>query len=496
MGKRGPGLLRLLSIVFILAAVGLFFYELISYSRARSRLPLGLTIADVPVGGLDQDAALQRLLSTYSMPVELYYGDNLILLSPSSVGFRMDMEGMLAMAELMRTGTNFWAGFWDFLWSRPGTAESVPLRSEFSQTQLHDVLLDIAARYDEPPTPALPIPGRPEFLPGKAGHELDVGRAAELVGLMLNSPSNRRVNLPVASSEAAKPPLSTLETLMKQILEVGDFDGLADVFVKDLRTGDVLHFIVWRGRDLSTQPDIAFTAGSTNKVGIMVTFYRYFDEPFDAEAERWLKEMIMQSGNDPSDWLMERLDPELGPLKVTETMRELGLQSTFLAGYYHLGAELLRIYQTPGNQRSDINTRPDIYNQTTPAEIGMLLSDIYACTRDGGTLLAAYPGQITPDECREMMNLLSQNKVGILIEASVPEGTRVAHKHGWTSSPLEWVADTGVVYTPGGDYVFSAWLWNDREMIWDPTSTLFTELARATYNYFNPPSVPLGGGGE
>jgi hypothetical protein len=86
-----------------------------------------------------------------------------------------------------------------------------------------------------------------------------------------------------------------------------------------------------------------------------------------------------------------------------------------------------------------------------------------------------------------MIDFLAENKIGILIEAGVPEGTRVAHKHGWTSSPMETLADVGIVFSPNGDYVISLFLWNTQEMIWQPTSTLFAEICRAVYNYFNPP---------
>jgi hypothetical protein len=171
-------------------------------------------------------------------------------------------------------------------------------------------------------------------------------------------------------------------------------------------------------------------------------------------------------------------------------MEKLGLESTFIAGYFKLGSELLRVYRTPGNQRTDVNTRPDIYNQTTASETGMMMADIYQCANGGGTLLAVFPGEITPSECRHMLDLLADNHIGVLIEAGVPEVTRVAHKHGWTESPLRWLSDVGVVYTPGGDYVLSVYLWSENEMIWEPTSELVAELSRAVYNYFNPPNTP------
>jgi hypothetical protein len=183
---------------------------------------------------------------------------------------------------------------------------------------------------------------------------------------------------------------------------------------------------------------------------------------------------------------MERINPERGPLMVTETLRELGLESTFLAGYFRLGAGLLQVFRTPGNQRQDINTNPDIYNQTTASEMGMLLADLYFCERGGGTLLAVFPQEIRPEECRTILSLLSENRIGVLIEAGVPEGTRVAHKHGWTESPLTTLADAGIVFSPDGPYVLSIYIWNDTEMIWDPTSRMVADLSRAVYNYFNP----------
>lgn len=486
MGRTGSNLLRVVSILLLLAAAGLFFYELAAFSRQRARMPQAMEIAGVPVGGLERDEAMQRLLQVYSAPVELLYGEQVIHLNPASVGYRLDTEGMLAAAEQVRTGSEFWSAFWDYLWNRPGDPVSIPLRAEFSESELEAFLRDVAARYDEPPLPPQPIPGRPTFTPGTPGKVLDVARARELIGEILNRPNQRRVKLPVISQAPPRPSLRTLEILLKQNLAVDGFDGLAVIYLQDLRTGEELHFAWLDGQDLPVEPDIAFTAASTIKVGIVTAFYRYFDEPLDEEAQRWIRETLIFSGNDPPDWLMERINPERGPLMVTETLRELGLESTFLAGYFRLGAGLLQVYRTPGNQRQDINTNPDIYNQTTAAEMGMLLADLYFCERGGGTLLAVFPQEIRPEECRTILSLLSENRIGVLIEAGVPEGTRVAHKHGWTESPLTTLADAGIVFSPDGPYVLSIYIWNDTEMIWDPTSRMVADLSRAVYNYFNP----------
>jgi beta-lactamase class A len=396
---------------------------------------------------------------------------------------------MLAAAELERTGTPFWAGFWDFLWNRAGEPQSVPLKAEYSVSQLEAYLLDIATRYDEPPIPAEPRPGTPFFTSGTPGRLLDQARSEELITAVLHSPINRSANLPVVGNVVPRPTLETLEILLRQNIEVEDFDGLVVIYLTDLSTGENFHFATLGGVDLAIEPDIAFSAASIIKISIMTTLFRYEDEPLDPETERWLVEMITESGNDPSDWIMQRIETYdiPGPILVTETLQEMGLENSFIAGYYFLGAPQLRIYRTPANQRFDINTNPDSYTQTTASDMSLLLGDIYACAEGGGTLLAVFPEEITPQECRRMSDLLSENDLGALIEAGVPEGTRVAHKHGWRSSPLDMIGDAGIVFSPGGDYVLTIFLWNETEMVWEPTSKFIANLSRAAYNYFNPP---------
>jgi hypothetical protein len=432
---------------------------------------------------------MERLLQAYSTPIELFYDDASMLLLPSNVGFRLDTDVMIAAAERERTETPFWQGFWDFLWNRPGDPVSVPLQAEYSSSQLEAYLKDVAARYDQPPIPPEPIAGTTRFSSGGPGRVLDIARAQSVIGSALLAARDRSANLPVVNSNAPKASLASLEILLKQNIEVAGFDGLVDLYLRDLRTGGTIHFAVLDGADISTDPDIAFSAASIIKVSIMTTFFRYEDQPLDPEAERWVKEMIAESGNDPSDWLMERIDEVRGPLIVSETMQELGLENTFIGGYYYPQAPLLQTYRTEANTRVDIDTNPDRYTQTTPSEMGALLGDIYACANGGGgALIAAFPDDITVNECRMMLELLSENVLGSLIKGGVPDGTRVAHKHGWRSSPLDMIGDAGIVFSPGGDYILSVFIWDDQEMVWEPTSRLIADLSKAAYNYFNPPS--------
>ena len=130
------------------------------------------------------------------------------------------------------------------------------------------------------------------------------------------------------------------------------------------------------------------------------------------------------------------------------------------------------------------------YNQTTPTEIGLLLVDIYQCAQTGGGNFAAvFPGEISQNECKSMITYLTQNRIGVLIEAGLPEGTQIGHKHGWAVDPLDGVmhvvGDAALVYSPGGNYVLTIFTHDTNQIVWDSANRLFADLSRAVYNYFN-----------
>lgn len=486
--------LRWISLIFVFAAVVLTLVQLVTYSRLRSYYPDGMTIAGVPVDGLDPQSASQRLLEVYTRPVELRYGGAVIDLSPSVAGFDIDIESMLAAADLVRTGSGFWTGFWDFLWDRQPAAENIPLRSTFAEARLRAYLKDeIASRYDEPATPAEPVPGRPEFQPGQAGQELDVDRAVTLVEDALSSPTSRVVSLSFNRTTSARPPLQNLQLQLQSIIDSIGFDGLVGVYMRDLQSGQEMHFAYQAGQNYSVEPtDIAFTASSTIKIPILISVYRQFGPKLDDDTAQLVLGMIKKSENPPSDALMQKLDPDRGPLYVSETMEAIGLHNTFLAGYFYQGADLLKVFRTPANERIDVSTDPDSYSQTTPSEIGLLLEDLYECSQSGGgTLIAAFPGKITQESCQEMITYLKSDQIGVLLQAGVPEGTQVAHKHGWVSDPfgvIQNVSDAGIIYSPGGDYIVAIYLYHPVQVLFDTANAMVAQMSKAVYNFFNLPT--------
>jgi len=491
-------LLRGASIAILSLALVLTVIALIGYSRQRNNYPRGMTIAGVPVGGVDPQIASERVLQVYSTPIEVQYGEAVIHVDPSVVGFELDMDSMIAAADLARTGGSFWGGFWSYLWNRdPGTIE-VPLSATISEERLRAYLQnEISARYDEPPTPAQPVPGSTTFSPGTPGVILDLDRAVRLIEDTLRSPNNRTVVLSYQQSRAARPTMQNLEILLQQNITLAGFDGVMGVYLLDLQNGQEVHFAMDKGELISVNPDVAFTASSTVKIPIMVSYFiKHGTNALSEQSSALILDMIRKSENPPADRLMESLDALRGPLVVTDDMRRIGLENTFLAGFFcsaEFPCPLLQRIETPANQRDDVITEPDPFNQTTPSDIGMLLADIYQCAEaGGGALVATFSEKITSEICQQMITFLASDQIGVLIEAGVPEGTQVAHKHGWISDPaslvIKNISDAAVVYTPGGNYVLVIYAYHPEQTVWEPVSLLFAQISQTVYNFYNIPT--------
>lgn len=485
--------IRWISIALIFLSAILTVTQLVRYSRIRATFLPGQMIAGVPVGGLTPQQAAERLLTVYTAtPVEVRYRDSVFQIKPSTVDFRLNLEAMMTAADLERLQQPFWPGFWEFLWNRLPTPKPVPLIATFSEERLRAFLQEeIVARYDEPPKPAMPLPGSVSFQPGQAGTSLDVERAVVLIGDALRSPTSRQVNLSFNRVNAPRPSVDNLKILLQQIVELSGFKGTLEMYVNDLQSGEEIHFAYSEGK--LVQPNIAFSAASTIKIPIMVSAMIRSPEPVPDDIAEQISLMIEYSENGPADRLMEMLlDRNTGPLMVTADMQTLGLENTFLAGYFYPGAPLLQRFTTPANQRTDVSTDPDLYNQTTASDIGSLLEDIYMCAeKNGGTFAALFPNQLTQTKCKQMVAYLLKNRNGVLLEAGIPEGTQIAHKHGWTietDNLMHSVSDAGIVYTPGGNFIITIYMHDPVQLLWEPANRVVADLARAIYNYFNLPT--------
>ncbi len=489
--KRGSyTFLRWISIILLFMAVLLVVFTLVGYSRMRSTFPAGTTIGDIPVGGLDQQQAADRLQQAYSLPIEVHYGDATMQIKPSNVGFELHLEAMIADADIKRVAKSFWGEFWDYLWNRVPSPIEIPLSSAVSEQQLRAYLQnEIASRYDEPAEPAKPVPGSIVFQTGKSGKVLDIDKAVVQIEDALKSPTQRVIFLSYVSSQPARPSFQNLQVLLKQIVTLSPFDGVIEMDVLDLQNGQEINFAIDNGEEV--EPGIAFTAASTIKIPVLVSVYRAIKEPTPGTIQDLVKKMIAASSNESTDELVQSvLDPFNGPLKVSADMQKLGLKNTFFAGYFYPGAPLLQRVSTPANQRTDINLEPDPYNQTTPADMAMILEDIYQCAQDGGgAFTVVFPVEITQTECQAMLNVLQENRIAVLLEAGLPDGSHIAHKHGWvtdtTAGIIYFMSDAGIVFSSGGDYVITVNLYHPTQLIFEPANQLVAQLSRAVYNYYN-----------
>ena len=88
-----------------------------------------------------------------------------------------------------------------------------------------------------------------------------------------------------------------------------------------------------------------------------------------------------------------------------------------------------------------------------------------------------------------MVEYLGLNRIGVLLQAGVPANVTVAHKHGWAyevdDGYIHTIADAGIVYTPGGDYVMAVFAHHPVQAVFDPVNLLVAKLSAAAYNYFN-----------
>lgn len=490
--KSRFSLLRWVSLFMIVLAVILLMVSLVRYSRIRSNFPAGMAIAGVPVGGLNTQEATDRLLQIYASALELRSGETIIQVKPSSLGFELDLENMMAAADLERVAQPFWQGFWNFMWGRSRNTVDIPLRSVTDEDSMRQYLAnEVAARFDQPASAPVPIPGRTDFPEGQPGLTLNIDRAVADISAALISPTNRVVFLTYGEDSAPRPTIQNLEILLKQNIQMSDFEGLIEVYMKDLQTNQTIHFAFQADSASQVDPNMPFSALSTLKIPVMVSAYRRLGDDVSPTVMTLMAEMIDKSDNDSTDLLaMTVIDKNLAPIMVSDDMKTLGLVNTFWAGFFYQGAALLRIYETPANSRLDVITDPELYDQTTPADMGMLLEDIYQCSQTGGGALAAvFPGEITQSECQQMVSLLAANKIAVLIQAGIPSGAQVAHKHGWavdvTDGVIHTMADAALVYSPGGDYVLVVYLYDPIQVVFEPVNVMVAQLSQAIYNYFN-----------
>jgi hypothetical protein len=87
-----------------------------------------------------------------------------------------------------------------------------------------------------------------------------------------------------------------------------------------------------------------------------------------------------------------------------------------------------------------------------------------------------------------MVDIMSANRIGLLIEAGLPPEATAAHKHGWVQELdglLHSMSDVAIVFTPGGDYVLTIFIYDPDRLDFDEGNRLIARLSQTVYNFYN-----------
>jgi beta-lactamase class A len=466
----------------MVAATVFLLVKLYQYAGFRGYYPAGLTVAGVDVGGMTSDEASELISARYmEAPITIHHRDEQFNITPTEAEFTLDWETMLSQADFQRAQQDFWAGFWGFLLGRPIEVEPVPLHATHDRDALSEVLEELAVLLDKPAQPPQPVPATLSFQYGEPGTWTNIEASLNDVEAALYRPSSREAHLVVEPLQPVRPEMNLLTRLLVNHLQ--DFEqqsrGIASVFILDLRSGE----------ELAINADIAMSGMSLLKIPIVLETFRTLDRaPTLTQRELISDTLVVRpdhlSANELLTYIAGQDDRYLGAEIVTESVHRLGLVNTFIvAPYDEDGRPGLRTLETAANAQEGLRTRPTPQMQTTAEDMGTLLSMIYYCAQgQGGALLALYPEQLAQAECQEIVEYLTLNKIGSLIEEGVPPGTAVAHRHAWISDTH---GDAGIVFSPGGDYVIVELLYKPDWLEWEISSPLLADISHATYNFFN-----------
>lgn len=502
--RKGLPVSLILSVLLLAAAFSLFVYELLSFTRLEDRLPLGVVAGGVTIGNLTEAEAAIAIEAAYSEPVTLYYQgaadlpSSPINLIPDEVGFDVNTDVMIANARSSgEAGAGFWGRFLTYMLDiESNTQQEIPLVADFQRNALRNRIQEIASVYDREGNNFSSALESLTVSTEGAGYELNVEAALDLIEDALTRPNNRAIALPIIGGETGRPSMAALETLILDYLNAEGYiyDGqssVASIFILDLQTGE----------EINIQGDIAYTAASTIKVGIMLDLYRAISREMNRDEAFLMANSMLCSNNSSSNTIMETYlgDGNIfsGLASVTNIYQTIGAENTYLTAPLVDGSanqQFGSIEAPDVNPNPSFDTDADPFNQVTAEDIGTTFSLIYDCAEYGSGLMAVYPNdEYTQYECRQMLELMSANDLNRLLQAGLPVGTRISHKNGWLPADLSqgitgaMTGDAGIIFSPNGnDYVIAVYFWEAGDTTGFNRWYLIEEISRATWNFFNP----------
>lgn len=467
------------------------------YKASAAPIPPGVHLGGVEMGRVKDVAEAAALLDLRNRePIAVFYDDRRLILRPEDVEYRVDVERMIADAGRYLDGPDFVDIALRHLLGLEQKRRDVPVYATANAEKLTAWLESVAAKHDRPPQSAKAIPPRWEWAAdenspvasagfvgstrsewqwsvGAPGQKLRIDESIQPILDALGSADRREAQLRLDETPAGPPTLTDLAAVLNSF--TSDFPGFAAIYVQDLATGE----------EGAVDVDVAFSGMSTMKVAIVAAMFSRMEGVEDAEIGQLIDYALGESNNVAANGVLRRVgggDIYAGGRRVTEFMRSLGYVNSFIQTGYDDKSQIAQI-PTAANQRTDWNTQPDTHLQSTPADMGRLLADIYRCTQGEGKLLELYPGDLTPEECNTLLFYLSHDEFTELVWGGLPRPseTWIVHKHGFVNAAH---SDLALIWGPTGPYVLSVYLYRRGWMDWETSNAAMKEISRIVWSFF------------
>ena len=457
--------------------------QVISFLNLRDRLPRNTYFADLDVSGQTVTDAISRTAVVLNGPITLELQSQQIPFAPAEVDFRLDDVASRAQLDEIVQDNSGLERLPELLLRQPITPTRVGAVMSFSAPKLDAFLTNLAKDIDQPAQAALPDLNNGQVSPAEPGLALNIEESRQLILTALTSATSRTVSLPMDVLPTDNLSVKNLEAAVQQRLSAfTSVEGnVAGVFLKDLRSGE----------ELSINTDVAFSAQGWLKVALVLETYRLTQEPIPPQIAQQLEAIALQGNNAAANDMLRTLgqgDAQIGINQLNDTLRKLGLLSTYLAQPFGQDG-VSATFITPANARTDAPvTTPDPNAQTTLAQMGALLETIEQCRNGVGALPLAFEGAFSPSKCTDMLDLLARNRINALIEAGSP-GASVAHRQSWDEFNH---GDAALVRSAGRTYILVVMLHSAQPLNWAETSVTIADISRLAYALFNnqmPPAV-------
>lgn len=506
-------------VILFLAILALFpLYS--RYKVMAAPIPPGVYLGGLELSALKDGTEVRKHLEPiYHEPIAVYFGERRLALPPDDVDFYVDAEQMVREATAYLEGTSFLDIAVREALGFAQQRRDVPLRFTMDVAKLRAWLEEVAAAHNTAPSPPRGLAPRPvwsdgmttaegappdyvgsyeqdwQWLPGEPGYTLDVDASLELIITALTSYQERAAHLVLAEEQAIPPNQADLAAVLNEF--TANFPGFAAIYLHDLTTDE----------EAMVDADVAFSGMSTMKLMIAAAVMEKLDGGIKAEDETggtvglWLDYALGESNNHAANQLLNWLgdgDTAAGTRRLTDFARSLGFESTYMQSGYDVQVSLPEI-PTPGNQREDWDTNPDSNLQSTPREMGQILSAIYQCTQGEGLLIQHYPASITPDECHTILFYMTHDEFQELIWGGLPNKHErwIVHKHGFA---FESHSDVALIWGPTGPYVLSIFFYRSGWMDWATSNSTMQGISRGVWRFYEfqrtlaedePPPMPL-----